>query len=88
MIDDQSKDVAEQMAAAPQGTRDSDMPMPPPNPGGEVGPSPSADTIPAGDPTQTGPGVVWDRDPNEREDPGVADAGGVDAPDTDGSTRT
>ncbi len=88
MSNNEAKEIAEQMAAAPQGTRDSDMPMPPPNPGGEVGPSPTADTIPAGDPDQTGPGVVWDRDPNEREDPGVSDAGGVDAPDTDGSTRT
>ena len=91
MSQDYTEDVKErlvrEMADAPQGINDGDMPMPGnPNPTGQVGPSPTADSIPAGDlitaegddPDETG----------EEMDPGVADAGGVDAPNTDGSTRT
>ena len=79
--------LVRELADAPQGVNDSDMPMPGnPNPTGEVGPSPTANSIPEslaaldGDfrPDETG----------EEEDPGVADAGGIDAPDTDGMSRT
>ena len=79
--------LVDELADAPQGTRDAQMP-PSPNPfGGEVGPDPADDTLPvvdlsdstgAGDSTENG----------EETDPGTAYAGGVDAPDTDGSTRT
>lgn len=91
MSQDYTEEVKErlvrELADAPQGINDSDMPMPGnPNPTGEVGPSPTADSIPesaaalAGDfgPDETG----------EEMDPGVANAGGVDAPNTDGMSRT
>ncbi len=48
------------------------------NPNGEVGPSPTSDSIPAGDPTRTGGGLA-PGETGEEEDPGVADAGGVNA---------
>lgn len=91
MSKDYSEDVKErlvrELADAPQGVNDSDMPLPGnPNPTGQVGPSPTADSIPAGDQILAG-----DFDPDEtgeEVDPGIANAGGVDAPNTDGSTRT
>ena len=91
MSQDYTEDVKErlvrEMADAPQGINDGDMPMPGnPNPTGQVGPSPTADTIPAGDQI-TADGYNPD-ETGEEEDPGIADAGGVDAPNTDGSTRT
>lgn len=91
MSEDYTEDVKERLvralADAPQGVNDSDMPLPGnPNPTGQVGPSPTADSIPEslaaldGDfgPDETG----------EEVDPGIAEAGGVDAPNTDGSART
>ena len=85
--EDLKQRLVNEMADAPQGKRDSQMP-PSPNPfGGEVGPDPADDTLPsidmsdstgAGDSTETG----------EEDDPGIADAGGVNSPDADGSTRT
>ena len=45
---------------------------------GEVGPSPSADDIPAGDPVRTGGGLS-EGETDEEEDPGDAQAGGVNA---------
>lgn len=91
MSEDTTEDVKERLvralADAPQGVNDSDMPLPAnPNPTGQAGPSPTADSIPAGDPT-----LVGDFAPDatgEEVDPGIANAGGVDAPNTDGSTRT
>jgi hypothetical protein len=81
------KRLVNELADAPQGTRDAEMP-PSPNPfGGEVGPDPADDTLPvldlsdstgAGDSPETG----------EETDPGTAYAGGVNARNTDGSTRT
>ncbi len=49
-----------------------------PNPTGAVGPSPGPNTIPAGDPTQTG-GGLQPGETGEEEDPSVANAGGVNA---------
>lgn len=91
MSQDYTEDLKErlvnELADAPQGINDSDMPMPGnPNPTGQTGPSPTADTIPAGDTISVGsfaPDAT-----GEEVDPGIADAGGVDAPNTDGSTRT
>ncbi len=90
MSQDYTEDVKErlvrEMTDAPQGTSDSEMPLPGnPNPTGEVGPSPGPDTIPAGDPTLTEPGSLGVDDMGEQEDPGVADAGGVNANNTDGT---
>lgn len=90
MSQDYTEDVKErlvrELADAPQGINDGDMPLPGnPNPTGQVGPSPTEDSIPAGDQ------IGGDFDPDETGEevaPGIADAGGVDAPDTDGSTRT
>ena len=48
------------------------------NGGGQVGPSPTSDAIPAGDPTQNG-GAMRPGETGEEEDPGDADAGGVNA---------
>lgn len=71
---------------APPGVNDSDMPLPGnPNPTGETGPSPGPDSIPEsfaaldGDfgPEETG----------EEEDPHNADAGGINASNTDGAIR-
>ena len=90
MSQDYTEDVKErllhELTDAPQGINDSEMPMPGnPNPTGEVGPSPGANSIPEslaaldGDfsPDETG----------EEEDPGVADAGGVGVDNTDGASR-
>lgn len=77
--------LVEELVAEGQGQRDSQMPAPPnPNPDGESGPSPSNEVIAAAsvlerDPAQT-PG-------DEGTDPGVFDAGGVNAANTDGMTR-
>jgi len=85
--EDAKERLVREMADAPQGINDSDMPMPGnPNPTGQVGPSPTADSIPAGDPT-----LVGDFAPDatgEEVDPGIANAGGVDVANTDGSART
>jgi len=87
---DYAEDVKERLvrdlADAPQGTRDGEMPMPPPNPTGQVGPSPTADTIPPGLTAEVD--NFPDGETGEEVDPGIANAGGVDAPNTDGSTRT
>ena len=91
MSEDYTEDVKErlvrELADAPQGVNDSDMPLPGnPNPTGQTGPSPTADSIPAGDQILAG---GFDPDETGEEmDPGVADAGGVDAANTDGSART
>jgi len=75
-----------ELAEDGQGRRDAQMPAPPdPNPGGGAGPSPSDAAI-------TG-AAERERDPAktpevEDPDPGVANAGGVDAPNTDGMTRS
>ena len=90
MSQDYTEDVKErlvrELADAPQGVTDADMPAPPPNPTGQVGPSPTEDSVPA---TST---AEFDSFPpgetGEEPDPGIADAGGVDAPDTDGMSRT
>jgi len=87
---DYAEDVKErlvrELADAPQGVRDSEMPMPPPKPTGQVGPSPTADTIPPGLTAEVD--NFPDGETGEEVDPGIANAGGVDAPNTDGSTRT
>lgn len=88
---DTTEDVKErlvrEMADAPQGVNDSDMPLPgSPNPTGQVGPSPTADSIPAGD--QILGGGFNPDETGEEVDPGIANTGGVDAANTDGSTRT
>ena len=89
--EDYTEDVKERLVReltdAPQGINDSDMPMPGnPNPTGEVGPSPTADSIPAGDQIMAD---SFDPDETGEEiDPGVAEAGGVDVANTDGSART
>jgi len=88
---DYTEDVKErlvrELADAPQGVNDSDMPLPGnPNPTGQTGPSPTADSIPAGD--LVAPGDIDPDETGEEMDPGVANAGGVDAPNTDGSTLT
>jgi hypothetical protein len=85
--EDLKKRLIDELLDAPQGTRDSEMP-PSPNPfGGEVGPDPGDTTLPvvdlsdstgAGDSPETG----------EEDDPGIADAGGVNSGSADGSTRT
>lgn len=88
MSEDKIKQAVHELTSAPQGVNDSDMPMPPsPAFGGEVGSSPSSDDIPPGDPSVSGDGgkpVGTGEDP----DPGVFNAGGVDAPNTDGMSRT
>ena len=48
------------------------------NGGGEVGPSPTSDDIPEGDPMRTGGGLN-PGETGEEEDPGDANAGGVNA---------
>jgi hypothetical protein len=70
-----------ELTDAPQGINDSDMPMPGnPNPTGEVGPSPSADSIPESLAALEG-GLGLD-ETGEEEDPGDADAGGVNVSNT------
>ena len=86
--EDLKRRLANELADAPQGTRDSEMPAPGnPNPTGQTGPSPTSDEVPpslqipptgAGDSPETG----------EEDDPGDAYAGGVNARNTDGTTRT
>ncbi len=91
MSEDYTEDVKQrlvrELADAPQGVNDGDMPLPGnPNPTGQTGPSPTENSIPAGDLVASG-----DVDPDEtgeEMDPGVADAGGVDVANTDGSART
>lgn len=59
------------------------LPIPPPATG-EVGPNPTENVIPDGDPTRFGGGQGPD-ETGEEEDPGIANAGGVNASNTDGS---
>ena len=75
--------LANELADAPQGTRDSEMPMPPPPPFDQVGPSPTSDALPPGDPAVTGAGTPPGAT-GEEADPGDFDAGGVNATDADG----
>ncbi|MBV9849550.1 MAG: hypothetical protein JO250_07665 [Armatimonadetes bacterium] len=81
--------LARELADAPQGVRDSDMPPPPPLTEGQVGPSPTSDYV---NPGQQIPPVGAGADPatGEEPDPGIANAGGtgVGDADTDGATRT
>ena len=91
MSQDYTEDVKErlvrELADAPQGVNDSDMPLPgDPNPTGQTGPSPTENSIPAGD--QITAGGFDPDETGEEMDPGVADAGGVDVANTDGSART
>ena len=96
MSDDLAQDSAAHKAAivrelteAPQGVRDSEMPAPPPVPGGQVGPNPAGNYS---DPGEDIPPVGAGDDPatGEEVDPGIANAGGtgVGDADTDGATRT
>ena len=71
--------LVNELADAPQGTRDDEMPMPGnPNATGETGPSPGPDVVPDGDPARFGGGKGL-TETGEEEDPGDADAGGVNA---------
>ncbi len=82
------KQAVNELMHEPQGVNDSDMPMPPsPAFGGEVGTSPTANDIPPGDPSESGGGKTL-TETGEEPDPAVFNAGGVDAPDTDGMSRT
>lgn len=79
--------LANELANAPQGTRDSQMPAPPdPNPGGQVGLNPSDETLAATVGLEQDPAKLADAE-GQQPDPGVANAGGVDAPNTDGMTQ-
>ena len=80
--------LVKELTDAPQGTRDSQMP-PSPNPfGGQVGPDPADSALTAID-LGTTPGVgAEEHQTGEEADSGIADAGGVNASNTDGSTRT
>ena len=70
--------LVHELADAPQGTNDSEMPMPGnPNPTGETGPSPGPDSIPEGAAALAGEKTPLET--GEEEDPGDADAGGVNA---------
>ena len=70
--------LVNELADAPQGTNDSEMPMPGnPNPTGEVGPSPGPDSVPESDASRAGEKTP--QETGEEEDPGDADAGGVNA---------
>ena len=84
--EDLKRRLVNELADAPQGTRDAQMP-PSPNPfGGEIGPDPADDTLPPIDMSDsTGAGASAET--GEEDDPGIADAGGVNSPDADGSTR-
>ena len=91
MSQDYTEDVKERLVRAlvdaPQGVNDGDMPMPGnPNPTGQVGPSPTADSIPES--LAAIDGEFGPDETGEEVDPGVADAGGVDVANTDGSART
>ena len=90
MSQDYTEDVKErllhELTDAPQGINDSDMPMPGnPNLTGETGPSPGPNTIP-----ESFAALDGDFTPNEtgeEEDPGDANAGGVNVVNTDGAIR-
>ena len=70
--------LVNELADAPQGTRDGEMPMPGnPNPTGETGPSPGPDSVPEGEAARMGEKGILET--GEEEDPGDADAGGVNA---------
>ena len=85
--EDVKERLVRELADAPQGVNDSDMPPPAnPNPTGQTGPSPTENSIPAGD--QVPAGGFDPDETGEEMDPGVADAGGVDVANTDGSART
>lgn len=88
MSQDYTEEVKErllhEMTDTPQGVNDSDMPMPGnPNPTGETGPSPGPDTIPEGFAALDGDFTI--NETGEEEDPGDANAGGVNANNTDGT---
>jgi hypothetical protein len=87
LTEEKRKQLVRELADAPQGTRDGQMP-PSPNPfGGEVGPDPADDTLPFID-LGSSPGQGAEEHQTGEEAPGGEYAGGVDAADTDGSTRT
>ena len=70
--------LVNELADAPQGTRDDEMPLPGnPNATGETGPSPGPDTVPEGAADRLGEKGVLET--GEEEDPGDAEAGGVNA---------
>lgn len=78
--------LAGELAEPSEGQRDAQMPTPPdPNPGGEAGPSPSDAAIAGASELERDPAKTPDE---EDADPGVADAGGVNAANTDGMTRS
>ena len=90
MSQDYTEEVKErllhELTDAPQGINDSDMPMPGnPNPTGETGPSPGPNIIP--DSLAALDGEFTPDETGEEEDPGDADAGGVNANNTDGAIR-
>lgn len=86
MPDDLKTRLVNELADAPQGKRDAQMPPPPdPTPGGQVGPSPSADAIPDNIYADTD---VAPEGTGEEPDAGQFNAGGVDVRNTDGMTRT
>lgn len=86
--EEMKKRLVNELADAPQGTRDSEMPPSPDPFGGEVGPDPSDDALPLIDMGES-PGVGdLEHETGEESDPGIAYAGGVNASDADGSTRT
>lgn len=88
LTDAKRAQLVKELTDAPQGTRDAQMP-PSPNPfGGQVGPDPAEDALTAID-LGSMPGVGTEEHlTGEETDPGIADAGGVNASNTDGSTRT
>ena len=75
--------LVRELTDAPQGITDEDMPPPPPLTHGQVGPSPTENYI---NPGQRIPPVGAGSDPatGEEVDPGVANAGGVNAKNTGG----
>lgn len=78
--------LAGELAEGGQGTRDAQMPAPPnPNPGGEAGPSPSDAAVSGTVGLELDPAKTPD---DEGVDPGVYNAGGVNAVNTDGMTRS
>ena len=75
--------LVRELADAPQGVTDEDMPPPPPLTHGQVGPSPTENFI---NPGQRIPPVGGGSDPatGEETDPGIANSGGVNANNTGG----
>ena len=84
--DEVKERMLHELTDAPQGVNDSDMPMPGnPNPTGEVGPSPGPNSIPENLAALDGDFSLDET--GEEEDPYDADAGGVNADNTDGAIR-